>query len=288
MQRSDNHGLPHSLARHPARLQPATAALVLFAKAPIPGRVKTRLCPPLTPDEAASLHGSLVLDAVERSRQAAKLARAKPGPGALDRFVACTPSSTHVFFKILAEREGLRLVEQIGENLGTRMDRCFRTLFDLGYQRVLLSGTDLPLLPASSYVQGLSLLADHDVVLGPSLDGGYYLVGLTRPAPELFADMPWSTDRVLALTLEKTRALGFTTALLSPCRDMDTADDLLAVIEESGLATRGSKGPPRAPSPELRASALSARTAGVLRVLASRLPLRPAAGPSRAADLRSG
>lgn len=276
MQRSDNHGSAHGPTRHHSRPPSASAALVLFAKAPIAGLVKTRLCPPLTPDEAASLHGSLVLDAVERTRHAAKLAGAKPRTGALDRFVACLPSPAHVFFQILAEREGLKLVAQIGEHLGARMDRCFRTLFDLGYRRVLLSGTDIPLLPASSYVQALSMLAEHDVVLGPSFDGGYYLIGLTRPAAELFADMPWSTDRVLALTLEKTRALGFTTALLPPCRDVDTVDDLLAVIEESGLAARGTP------------AALSARTAGVLRLLASRLPLRPVAGPNRAADAHSG
>src|SRR5919106_2141922 len=93
-------------------------ALVLFAKAPIPGEVKTRLCPPLTPDEAASLHGSFVLDALERSR-ATKL----------DRFLACSPSSEHVFFKVLGERQGVRLIDQKGDDLGARMAAAFQTVF---------------------------------------------------------------------------------------------------------------------------------------------------------------
>ncbi|MBI3603234.1 MAG: DUF2064 domain-containing protein, partial [Nitrospirae bacterium] len=102
------------------------SALVIFAKAPIPGLVKTRLCPPLTPDEAATLQGSLVLDVAERSRSASRL----------DRFLACTPSREHVFFKILEERQGLTLIDQVGDDLGSRMGRAFQEVFAKGYKRV--------------------------------------------------------------------------------------------------------------------------------------------------------
>ncbi len=81
------------------------AALVIFAKAPIPGQVKTRLCPPLTPDEAASLHGSFVLDMLERSGRAAKAGAGRNGLPRLDRFLACAPSAEHVFFKVMEERQ---------------------------------------------------------------------------------------------------------------------------------------------------------------------------------------
>src|SRR5687768_11662215 len=111
----------------------ADDALVLFAKAPIPGQVKTRLCPPLTDDEAASLHGSFVLDALERSGQAAIRGVAKQAPK-FDRFLACSPSSDHVFFKILEERNGVHLINQIGDDLGARMEHTFAEMFRIGYQ----------------------------------------------------------------------------------------------------------------------------------------------------------
>jgi len=248
---------------------------VIFAKAPIPGQVKTRLCPPLTPDEAASLHGSFVLDALERSRDDRTTGRVTLNRVPLDRFVACAPSASHVFFKIIEERHGVQLLDQIGEDLGARMDQAFRAIFARGYQRVLVVGTDLPSLPGACYTEALSLLADHDLVLGPSLDGGYYLIGLRGPAPELFVGMPWSTDRVCALTQAKADALGLKTGLLPTWRDVDTIEDLLALIDETGLEAP-SHGESRVrPSP--LAPSLSARTAGVLRLLASRLRARPSA-----------
>ena len=273
--------------------------MVIFAKAPIPGQVKTRLCPPLTPDEAASLHGSFVLDALERSRDEKTQGRVTLNRVPLDRFVACLPSASHVFFKIIAERHGVQLLDQIGEDLGARMDQAFREIFAREYQRVLVVGTDLPSLPGACYTQAFSLLADHDLVLGPSLDGGYYLIGLRRPVPELFVGIPWSTDRVFALTRAKAEALGLKTGLLPTWRDVDTIDDLLALIEEAGgrgQAPRGDRLLPKAgacppssrsqsPYASPLAPSLSARTAGVLRLLATRLPARAKGAGTRIAGL---
>jgi hypothetical protein len=207
----------------------------------------------LSPDEAASLHGSVVLDMLERSR----------GLSSTDRFVACFPSPDHVFFKILEERHGVRLIAQAGDDLGARMARAFADVFAQGYRRVLVTGTDLPTLPGSAFSEALTLLDRHDLVLGPAQDGGYYLIGLRKPAPELFAGIPWSTDRVLALTQTKAAAAGLKTALLPVRRDIDTLDDLLALIEETGAAE------PR--TSNLEPGTLSPRTAGVLRLLADRL-----------------
>src|SRR5262245_14972243 len=177
-------------------------ALIIFAKAPIAGQVKTRLCPPLTHDEAATLHGSFVLDALERSKTA--VARLKLP---MDRFLACAPSSSLVFFKIMEERHGVVLMDQMGDDVGQRMAQAFETVFAQGYQRSLIVGTDIPSLPLDHYRQALRMLDTHDVVLGPALDGGYYLIGLKRAVPELFVDIPWSTAGVLTATLEKARAL---------------------------------------------------------------------------------
>ncbi|MFM7840912.1 MAG: TIGR04282 family arsenosugar biosynthesis glycosyltransferase, partial [Nitrospira sp.] len=144
-------------ARHGAAppRQPADTVLFIFAKAPVPGQVKTRLCPPLTPDEAASLHGSIVLDMLERSRGAANI----------DRVVACAPSSDHVFFKILEERYGVGLLTQTGNDLGARMAHAIGEAFARNYHRVLIIGTDLPTLPGSVFREARARLDRHDLVL---------------------------------------------------------------------------------------------------------------------------
>jgi rSAM/selenodomain-associated transferase 1 len=235
------------------------AALVIFAKAPIPGQVKTRLCPPLTPDEAATLHGSFVLDQLERTKAA--IARFKLP---LDRYLACAPSSAPVFFKIMEERQGIRLVDQVGEDLGARMHQAFETLFSRGYKHVLIVGTDTPTLPFEQYKQAYAFLESHDLVLGPALDGGYYLIGLSRSIPELFTGIPWSTEHVLTLTQEKARMLGLKMALIAPWRDVDTIDDLRALIEAESLDAK---------KPENQ-RVFSNRTAGALQLLAKRLCAR--------------
>ncbi|HEV8539891.1 MAG TPA: TIGR04282 family arsenosugar biosynthesis glycosyltransferase [Nitrospiraceae bacterium] len=238
----------------------AQAALIIFAKAPIPGQVKTRLCPPLTPDEAATLHGSMVLDVLERTHPST-LRVAQGSRQGWDRFLACAPSSQHVFFSIMEERYGVSLLSQTGNDLGARMCDAFRSIFELGYQKAVLIGTDVPSLSSRLVAQGLSSLATHDVVLGPALDGGYYLIGLKHLEAGLFADLPWSSDRVCELTQEKARALQLSLELLPPQRDLDTVEDVLAVVDDM--------------------RALSARTAGVLRSLGERIRARtrPTGGP---------
>lgn len=235
------------------------SALVIFAKAPIAGQVKTRLCPPLTPDEAATLHGSFVLDTLERTKAAVSTFKLP-----LDRYLACAPSSTHVFFKIMEERQGVRVIDQVGDDLGSRMNQAFDALFKQGYKRVLIVGTDAPSLPLEYYKHAITLLETHDLVLGPALDGGYYLIGLTRPIPDLFTGIPWSTEQVLALTQEKAGALGLKTALLAPWRDVDTIADLQALIE-AGVADA---------KKSMREQSFTSRTAGALQLLAKRLRAR--------------
>lgn len=235
------------------------AALAIFAKAPVPGQVKTRLCPPLTPDEAATLHGSFVLDTLERTQTAATKLKLP-----IDRYLACAPSATHVFFKILEERQGVKLIDQVGEDLGSRMNQAFHTLFAQEYRQVVLVGTDVPTIPLDHFKQALAVLENHDLVLGPALDGGYYLIGLKRPAPELFADIPWSTDQVLRLTQEKAAAIGLKASVTQPWRDVDTLADLEALMKDCAADTKKPKND----------RVFSGRTAGVLQALAKRLSSR--------------
>lgn len=237
----------------------ARTALVIFAKAPIAGEVKTRLCPPLTPDEAATLHGSFVLDMLERTKLAVVKLQIP-----FHRYLACAPSSELVFFKIMEERQAVRLLDQTGEDLGQRMHRTFADLFAKGYQHVIIVGTDVPTLPLSVYHEALTILGRSDVVLGPALDGGYYLIGLKQPAEQLFAGVPWSTDQVLAVTQQKAKALGLSVELTTAWRDVDTIADLQSLIAECQDDTKKPK----------QDRVFSMRTAGTLQLLATRLKSR--------------
>lgn len=256
---SETKSRPSPKTLHPSPLTPHQAALVIFAKAPIPGQVKTRLCPPLTPDEAATLHGSFVLDTLERTKLAATTLKLP-----FDRYLACAPSSTHVFFKIMEERQRVKVIDQVGDDLGARMHQVFETIFARGYQQVLIIGTDVPTVPLDHLKQALTKLEQHDLVLGPAQDGGYYLIGLKQPRPTLFRDIPWSTDQVLTLTRDKALTVGLTTALLEPWRDVDTLADLQALIEANIADNKKPK----------HERTFSTRTAGVLETLAKRIRSR--------------
>ena len=234
---------------HNQSKQPASFLLMIFAKAPIRGQVKTRLCPPLTEDEAASLHGSMVLDILEDSKNLKEF----------DRVLACTPSPDHPFFRAVGTTYHLDLWQQVGEDLGTRMAHAFLTAFDHGYQGAILIGTDLPTLSTMVYHQALQALSVHDVVLGPTLDGGYYLIGLRKSVPDLFEEIPWSTDKVFALTQHKAQQLGLSIGLLPTLRDLDTIEDLHQFTNET-------QGPGK--------NQFSKRTRDVLQTLAKRVASR--------------
>lgn len=224
-----------------------STALIIFAKAPIPGEVKTRLCPPLDHDEAASLHGSLVLDAIERTK----------GLQGISLYVAGTPDLNHPFFKVLEGRYGARLLLQRGPDLGARMRQAMQDAFDQGAADVLLTGTDLPTLPRNNLVDALKLIKDHDVVLGPTADGGYYLIGLRKMVPGLFDGIVWSTASVFAETKKKIESAGLSLGLLPECRDVDTLDDLKFFIAQIGKDRN-----------------LTKRTEGALRLIGARLKER--------------
>jgi len=241
-----------------SRLTPH-AALVIFAKAPIPGEVKTRLCPPLTPDEAATLHGSFVLDMLERTKLAVATLQLP-----FHRYLACAPSSDLVFFKIMEERQGVRLLDQVGEDLGRRMHCIFLDLFAKGYEQVIIVGTDVPTLPLSVYQEAFAMLGRSDMVLGPALDGGYYLIGLKQPAEQLFTGVPWSTDQVLAVTQQKAKALGLSVGLTTLWRDVDTITDLQTLIAECREDNKKPK----------QNRTFSMRTAGTLQLIETRLKTR--------------
>lgn len=230
-------------------LPPTSSAIIVFAKAPIAGQVKTRLCPPLTPDEAASLHGSLVLDILERC-QSLK---------GYDRILAGTPSPHHPFFRAMEARFKIPVWDQQGEDLGARMAGVFKQALGAPYRSVVVIGTDIPGINGPLLTAAVKGLQDHDVVLGPTVDGGYYLIGLRSPVPDLFENMPWSTDQVYARTKQKIQELGFTLKILPTLRDFDTVEDLQLFIREAK---------------DSQSQIFSSRTKNVLQELAKRLTNR--------------
>lgn len=191
-------------------------ALVIMAKAPQPGAVKTRLCPPLSYPEAAELYHCFLLDTIDKARTLS----------GVSLVLAYTPASSNDFFTSLAP--DAILMPQLGDDLGDRMAACFTRSFDLGYRHVLLTGSDLPTLPLDYLQQAVALIAKPqvDVALGPSEDGGYYLIGLRQLHSALFADICWSTDTVFADTVRRAEANGLHVASLPRWYDVDTPADL--------------------------------------------------------------
>jgi len=190
--------------------------LAVMAKAPRVGAVKTRLCPPLRPPEAADLARCFLLDAVDRVRA---VAGAQP-------FMAYAPVEAHAQFEEAAP--GFALIPQRGGDLGERQLHLIEEVLGRGLQAALVIGTDSPTLPHECLDEAVSLVvAPHvDVVLGPTEDGGYYLIGLRAPCPALFTDMLWSTPAVLGRTLERAQRLGLRVACLPTWFDVDTGADL--------------------------------------------------------------
>ncbi len=191
-------------------------ALTIMAKAPQPGEVKTRLCPPLTDAEAAELYRCFLLDTIAKARTLT----------GISPVLAYTPEDSKDFFAALAP--DFTLLVQQGDDLGAKMSMCFTRLFDLGFQHVLLTGSDSPTLPLSYLQQAVALMTKPhiDVVLGASEDGGYYLIGLRQPQPALFDNMCWSTSTVFAKTTQRAAAKELNVACLPPWYDIDTPADL--------------------------------------------------------------
>jgi rSAM/selenodomain-associated transferase 1 len=199
----------------------AQTVLIIFAKEPSPGQVKTRLCPPLSPQAAARLYGLFLEDVLE---EMARLPQIKIA-------LAYTPASARPFFQNLAA-PGMQLVAQAEEDLGERLRQAFDWGFAQRAGTVLIRNSDSPDLPGRLVTEAQEVLEGRgaQVVLGPCPDGGYYLVGLKSPQPQLFHDITWSGPAVLADTLARAGSLGLTVHLLPSWLDIDTCDDLLTFL----------------------------------------------------------
>lgn len=204
-----------------ARADDRRSAVAIMAKVPQPGQVKTRLCPPLSSQEAAELYRCFLLD---------KIAQVENLHGAVP-VLSYGPPEAQSFFQSFVPPQFL-LVPQRGGELGSRLHSTFVQLFGHGFGHVLAIDSDTPTLPSAYLQHALAAIAqpENDVVLGPTEDGGYYLIGLRDAHRELFDEMPWSTPQVLTETLRRAEAQHLHAVCVEPWFDVDTPDDLRRLL----------------------------------------------------------
>lgn len=190
--------------------------ILVFCKAPIPGKVKTRLLPVLSSCEAAGLYQKL----------AARMLDCALDSSLADVDLWCYPDVTHAFFQKYKDR-GVPLFQQQGVDLGERMYQgALHALAQEGVSKVLIIGADCPTLDEDYLESALSKLDDHDAVLGPAEDGGYGLIGLRKADRTIFNDITWSTSQVCADTCRRMNQLNYNWSLLPLLWDVDRPEDL--------------------------------------------------------------
>jgi len=207
---------------------PAThpGVLVVFAKDPQPGFVKTRMTPALSPELAASFYREMLADVLEES------SRACAALGLLG-VLAVTPATAMGRLAVSAPK-CFKLVAQVGSDLGSRMAHEVASALAMGMSRVLLRGSDSPALGLRDLEELVIALDKADLAVSPDLDGGYSAIGLRRPAREIF-DHPMSTTDVLRDTLARAKSAGLSTCTTEGSFDLDTLEDLrhLARVRDS-------------------------------------------------------
>ncbi len=192
--------------------------IIVFAKNILLGKVKTRLAISIGDQAAFEIYKHLVeLTEQETAR--------------------VNSADVHVYFSdvIIEEKwPDFPKYVQEGKDLGERMYNAFKQGFDLGYERIIGIGSDLPDITAEIMKEGIHSLDESDVVFGPAEDGGYYLLGMTRLIPEIFRNKAWSTETLLRDTLQELESLNYSVTLLTTLNDVDTLEDL----ERSSIGER--------------------------------------------------
>ena len=201
----------------------ADAPVILFVKAPVPGQVKSRLAGSLGGDAALELYRSFALDL-------------------LDTIDSCG-HPVEIFFTPSGARkavvawlgEGRRYALQTGRELGSRMANAFRTAFTEGAARAILIGSDLPDLPGEVITDAFAGLQEQGAVIGPAVDGGYYLIGFRNDTfwPDVFNNIRWSTGSVFRETMERFAGIGSRVYVMRQWQDVDTAEDLRSLRRRS-------------------------------------------------------
>jgi rSAM/selenodomain-associated transferase 1 len=230
----------------PDRAASGVCALAVMTKAPQAGRVKTRLVPPLTSEEAAELNKCFLRDtAAAISRACSRCPAGDSGKTQFTRashseaataargVAVYTPVGAESAYSDILPAEFI-LLPQRGTGFGERLYFAVEDLFKCGFESVCLIDSDSPTVPAENFAKAVELLSTSDdrAVLGPSDDGGYYLIGLNKVFPELFEQIEWSTKRVLEQTLQRARGIRVEVKLLPAGYDVDDRASLGRLCNE--------------------------------------------------------
>src|SRR5882724_5139825 len=236
----------------PSRMARGLCALAVMTKAPQAGRVKTRLVPPLTPEEAAELNKCFLRDTAAAISSVCSGGLRRPNavntqlrPGAQKAPPQCGPVA--VYTPVGAESAytdvlpaDFSLLPQRGDEFGERLHFAVEDLFKCGFDSLCLIDSDSPTVPAENFEQAVELLStcEDRVVLGPSDDGGYYLIGMNKPHWHLFEQIDWSTERVLNQTMQRATEIGIEVKLLPTGYDVDDDASLRRLRNELLTDTR--------------------------------------------------
>ncbi len=197
------------------------SCIILFAKAPIQGHVKTRLAKKVGAPVAVNLYRHFVLDIMDKITSAGHCLKIFHDP----------PGSLPLMEQWLGQQHNFYL--QTGCDLGEKMANAFDEVFEGGTRKAVLIGADFPDLPGGFISDALEGLDTHDAVIGPTIDGGYYLIGFSSVSyiPEVFNDMPWGTSAVYSKTMRAFTASEALVHTLPQWRDIDVYDDLRDLIQ---------------------------------------------------------
>jgi rSAM/selenodomain-associated transferase 1 len=219
-----------------------TVAVAIICKTPRAGHSKTRLSPPLRAEECAHLSACFIADL---SATIANFAQER----AVDGYAVYTPAGSEGELRRLLPPD-FGLVLQGGGDLGDRLHKGIVDLLAAGHAGAILINSDSPTLPQGILAAAVTAVTGGDrLVISPALDGGYTLIGLSRPHARLFADIPWSTDVVYALTIERAHEIGLPVVVLDPWYDVDDGDSYAMLERElDGIRPAFAQGPaPEAP-----------------------------------------
>ena len=218
--------LDPNLSDHGAR---GLCALGVMTKAPQAGRVKTRLVPPLTPEEAAELNKCFLRDTAAGISSASQ-SEAATGACAIAVY---TPIGAESAYNDILPAD-FSLLPQRGDKFGERLYFAVEDLFKCGFESVCLIDSDSPTVSAENFAEAVELLSRREdrVVLGPSDDGGYYLIGVKKPHRRLFEQIDWSTERVLNQTIQRATEIGLEVKLLPTGYDVDDDVSLRRLCDE--------------------------------------------------------
>lgn len=192
--------------------------VMVFTRYPVPGTTKTRLIPAIGPEKAAKLQQNLTSHTLEAVRKFAHDTQAIPE-------VHFSDGDKDLMRRMFGD--GIAYLPQTGGSLGERLTSAFEAAFQAGADRVIVIGSDCPRLDSATLAKADALLEKADMVIGPAEDGGYYLLGLKAPRPELFQAIPWGGGDVLSATLQAGKQLQLTTQQLRVLPDVDYPEDLI-------------------------------------------------------------